>query len=108
METLPPGFEFVPYLGGPALQLDGEVIASACPANDGPGAPWRLCIHPRRPPRYEFLPDEAACRRYMEAWARRWEGQIREHLAAPSSPFQHLIPAGGVAHTTHIRPRARR
>ncbi len=84
--ALPPGFHFEPYLGGPALYLDDTQVASACPARDEAGASWRLCLCPRRPPRYEFLADEQACLRYMAAWARRWEAEIRARYPVPVDP----------------------
>ncbi|MDF5814323.1 hypothetical protein P4152_17235 [Pseudomonas aeruginosa] len=84
--ALPPGFHFEPYLGGPALYLDDDQVASACPARDEAGASWRLCLCPRRPPRYEFLADEQACLRYMAAWARRWEAEIRARYPVPVDP----------------------
>lgn len=107
METLPPGFEFRPYLDGPGLYLGPEVVAHACPASDTAGAPWRLCLSPRSPPRYEFLVSEAACRRYMARWAMRWEAEIRGRLKDPRTGFEHLVPAGPTPATRHPR-RARR
>ena len=101
MHSLPPGFEFRPYVDGPGLYLEGRVIATACPANGDPGAPWRLCISPKGSPRCEFLRDEDACLRYMAAWATKWEAEIRRarvdvgtghpygDVRAPSEPSRH-------------------
>ena len=82
--ALPPGFHFEPYLGGLALYLDDDQVASACPARDEAGAPCRLCLRPRRPPRYEFLANEEVCPGYMAAWARRWEAEIRARYPMPA------------------------
>lgn len=106
---LPPGFTFEPYVDGPCLRLDGEMLACACPANSDPGARWRLCLSPRRPPRYEFLADEEACRRYMAAWAKRWEAEIRERCRGRTSGWEHLVRSDGPApEGRHPRPRSRR
>lgn len=105
--ALPPGFHFQPYLGGPSLHVGEEQVASACPARDEPGAPWRLCLRPRRPPRYEFLPNEDACLRYMAAWARRWEAEIRDRCALPSTAFAHLATTGATPATQSRHPRHR-
>lgn len=109
MNLLPPGFEFRPSLDGPGLFLGEDRVAIACPARDEPGAPWRLCLSPRGQPRYEFLPDEAACVRYMAAWARRWDTEIREACASTAHPYSHLATSGLCRpDTRHPRGRARR
>ena len=106
---LPPGFTFEPFIDGPSLCLDGERIAFAGPANLDPGAPWRLCLSPRRTPRYEFLASEEACRRYMAGWARRWEAEIRERCQGRLSGWEHLSRSGEPApEGRHPRPRTRR
>lgn len=113
MDTeLPADFAFGWFIDGPALECRGEVIATATPASHDPNPPWRLCISQRSPPRYEFLATEAGCRRYMAAWARKWEAQIRERLAYPPAAFTDLGRSGGgpPLNTTHHRrsPRAKR
>lgn len=106
---LPPGFTFEPFIDGPSLCLDGERIAVASPASLDPGAPWRLCLSPRRSPRYEFLASEEACLRYMAGWARRWEVEIRERCQGRLSGWEHLAVSGGPAPGgRHPRPRSRR
>lgn len=107
MDALPTGFEFRDYLDGPGLYLGSELLAHACPANSDPGAPWRLCISPRRPPRYEFLQDEAACRHYLARWACLWEAQIRERIGQSQPPFVNPVTGTGTG-TNHPRPRSRR
>lgn len=106
---LPPGFRFRHYIDGPGLYLGSEQVACAGPANDDPGAAWRLCLYPRRPPRYVFLADEAACRRYMAAWATQWEAEIRARCEGRSSGFEHLVRSGVPApEGRHPRPGSRR
>lgn len=107
MDALPAGFEFRPYIEGPGLYLGNELLAHACPANPDPGAPWRLCIAPRRPPRFEFLPDEAACLRYMARWVLLWEAEIRERIGHAQPPFVNPYTGSG-APSKHPRPRSRR
>jgi len=107
---LPADFSFGWRGDGPCLEFRGELVADATPANHDPDPPWRLCISPRRPPRYEFLCSELACRRYMAAWARRWEAQVRERLAHPPAAFTdfgHGASDVGL-NTTHPRRKARR
>jgi len=111
MDTeLPADFAFGWFIDGPSLEFRGEVIAAATPANHDPNPLWRLRIDPRCPPRYVFLASEQACRRYMAAWARKWEAQIRERLAHPPAAFSDLgSGTGGPAlNTTHHRRSPRR
>lgn len=76
---LPAGFEWRPYLDGPALYLGDRLVAMACPARDEARAPWRVALNPRHVGmRYEFLADEVSARRYVEAWSRKWEAELRE------------------------------
>jgi len=106
---LPDGFRFEPYVDGPCLRVGDEVVATACPARDEPGAPWRICLAPRKPPRFVFCPDEEACLRYMEAWARKWEVEIRERCDRPSLEFAHLRQTGQTpAEPQYPRRRKRR
>lgn len=109
MDALPPGFTFDHFIDGPCLRLNGEVIATACPANYDPGCPWRISLHPRRAGSTVFLATEAGARRYMAAWARRWETEIRERCAGPNQAFAHLLvsPPPGLD-KTHPRRRHKR
>lgn len=82
VDDLPTGFQFAPYAEGFALQLDGQTVAIACPANDDQGAPWRLALTARTClPRYVFTATDAGCRRYMVKWAAKWEQEIRAAVA---------------------------
>lgn len=108
MHTLPPGFEFRPYVDGPGLYLDGRVIATATPANGSPDTPWRLCISPNGIPRYEFLRDKDACLRYMAAWAKRWENEIRNTLADVGTGHPYGEVGSPAEPSRHPRSRSRR
>lgn len=78
---LPEGFRWRPYLDGPGLYHGARLIACAAPVQSG----WRLLIAGGgRPVRYEFLPTLRACKRYAEAWAVKWEAEIRRHGTAPA------------------------
>lgn len=79
---LPDDFIWRDYLDGPGLFFGTRLLACASPVATG----WRLYLSGGgRPVRYEFLPTEAACRRYAEAWATKWQAEIRRHGAAPST-----------------------
>lgn len=76
---LPDHFEWRPHIDGSALWLNGNMVASICPAREGQDVPWRIAMNPRYVDmRYEFKPDEAAARKYVEAWAAKWAPQLRE------------------------------
>ena len=108
MRALLPGFEFCPYVGGPGLYMDGRLIAHASAATDEPGALWRLCISPSGMPRYEFLRDEDACVRYMAAWARKWEAQIRQAMADVGKGHPYGEVRSPAQPSRHPRGRSRR
>jgi hypothetical protein len=106
---LPEGFQWRPYSGGPGLYCGDRLVAHACEASAGNG--WRMSLDGSGGPgRYVFLPDEAACRRYAEAWALKWADEIREFGMVPPSlgagsgprsrsdePVQSRHPRGGKA-----------
>jgi hypothetical protein len=108
MHDLPPDFEFRPYVQGPALYLGEEIVAHASPARDEPGAPWRVSLEPRKPPRFVFLRDEATSLRYMAGWAIKWEAHIRERCRNESRAFAHLATSGAEHPSRHPRGRSRR
>lgn len=108
MLTLPPGFEFRPYVGGPGLYLGDDLVAHASPARDEPGARWRLCIAPRGIPRYEFLRDEDACLRYMAGWAVKWEAEIRQSVASVGTGHPYGEVKSPTEPSRHPRGRSRR
>lgn len=79
--TLPDGFTWGTWIDGPGLFHGERLVAYACEVAVG----WRLCLMGGgKPLRYEFLTDEAACRRYAEAWARKWQAEIRRHGTRPN------------------------
>jgi len=73
---LPPGFEWRPWLDGPALYLRGQQIASITPLD---GGRCRVCLNSNnaRTMRYQFCRNEAAAIAYVERWAAKWEAVLR-------------------------------
>ena len=109
MHDLPPGFEFGPYIDGVAVYLGGKAVAIASPANNDPAPPWRISINVGLVAgRYQFTANEKAARRYMAAWARKWEGKIRDEHRTVAGPFMHMAKAGPSPETMHPRRRSRR
>jgi len=79
MPDLPSDFDWRPHIDGFALWLNGQMVADMCPAREGEGVPWRIALNPRNiGVRHAFRPDEAAARRYVEAWATKWADRLRE------------------------------
>lgn len=83
---LPDGFEWRPYTGGkPALFFGGRMLAYATETQSGI---WSIGFVAKGTPHYKFMATGEGSRRYVEAWAVKWEAEIR---ALPvSSPFGHL------------------
>lgn len=73
---LPEGFQWQHYLDGPALYLEGRMAALCTPVDNGR---WRVTVGVGlKTLRHEFVGSEDAARRYVEAWARKWQEQIRD------------------------------
>lgn len=73
---LPAGFEWRPYIDGPALYLGDRMLAVASRLEQG----WRVDFVLHR--RSEFFASEAGATRYVTAWAFKWEDRIRKEAAA--------------------------
>lgn len=109
MHPLPPGFEFGPYIDGVAVYLGEKAVAIASPANNDQNPPWRISINVGLVSgRYHFTANERAARRYMAAWAMKWEARIRDEHLTVSGPFMHMAKAGPSPQTRHPRRRSRR
>lgn len=90
---LPQGFSLVAESDGYALKLDDRTVASATTLDNGG---CRVCTNPDRAllMHFHFPTDTAAGVRLMQAWARKWEAEIRETydgspiglFTAPASP----------------------
>lgn len=72
-------FQWLPWLTGPGLAY-GRTFVATVDVSDC----VRVTLHPNIPRllRHEFVADEAAGRRYVEGWRRKWETELRE-LYAP-------------------------
>lgn len=68
-------FEWRPWLTGPGLLYAGTFVATV----DVLEGVVRVTLHPNIPRllRCEFVADEAAGRRYVEAWRRKWDRDLR-------------------------------
>lgn len=78
---LPQGFQWQPYVDGPALYVDGEAVAICCPIPRG-SLRVDFVLHRRS----EFFDDEEAAKRYVEAWANRWTDRIRHEAGTRPVP----------------------
>ncbi|GAB3053955.1 hypothetical protein [Stenotrophomonas tumulicola] len=72
---LPEGFEIKPYLGGPALFLDGSVVVLAAELDNG-NARLDMCVGTIRQ-QSRFITDARRAEGYMARWAVLWEAEIR-------------------------------
>lgn len=94
---LPDGFQWQSYMDSQALYLGERIIATY---GHRPGAPFVLaylhCGAARLTGR--TFGSEQASHAYLEAWARKWQAQLREEygLAVPAKQAKH--PSGlGIA-----------
>lgn len=73
---LPNGFYFQTYMDGPALYIDGRMVADIVSLGDGR---YRACLNPLRfSIRYVPFDSEQAALEYVSEWARKWEFLLRE------------------------------
>lgn len=81
---LPHGFEWRPYVGGPALYYGGRVVALVSALDNGR---FRVTVGVGlRGLRHEFMQTEAGSMRYVEAWASKWQAEIREGVGGMGRP----------------------
>lgn len=75
---LPAGFRLDGEGDGCRLLLAGRVIGRAHPANER--GTCRVCLHECNAElmRYRFFDDMEQGRRYITAWAIKWEAELRE------------------------------
>jgi hypothetical protein len=81
-------FQWLPWLAGPGLAFGRAFVATIDHMDDG----TRVTLNPNIPRllRHEFVADEEAGRRYVEAWRRKWATELRELYA----PFGEGKPDG--------------
>ena len=72
----PTDFAWHPWLTGPGLAFGRLFVATMDRLDDGR---VRVVLHPNTPSmlRHEFLGSEDEGRRYVEAWVRQWEPELR-------------------------------
>lgn len=68
---LPDGFEWRPYVDGPALYLGDRMLAVHSSLPDGCRIDFVLHRHSK------FFSSQDQAQRYCEAWAVKWESRIR-------------------------------
>ena len=73
---LPTDIEIRHWLDGPALFLNGKMIACVSPLADGRARSQRCVgtVHLQ----HEFHSDVASAERFLVAWAIKWQDRIRE------------------------------
>lgn len=107
---LPDDFQWRPSLGGEALYFGPRQLATLTALDGG------NCRVNTRPDRigqhYAFFPTYDIGRRYIEAWACKWEAEIRAEGPNPITLYggatMQVPPAGTVATTHRRRARHRR
>lgn len=89
---LPDGFQWQDFIDGPALHLNGHRIATVSPLDDERGVySVRVCFHPsRHNMHYRFFRTVEGSCRYVEAWAVKWEAELRERYP-PGAKFA-MVP----------------
>jgi len=78
--TLPDGFEWRPWGRDLHLDMGEHAVALIVELPEGRGC--RVSRNDGTPNlRFVFLPDREASIQFLERWAVRWEGRIREQYA---------------------------
>ena len=92
---LPQGFEWRPHTNGePALFAGGVMLAYVTETQAGT---WRIGFLAKGTPHYHFMASREGAQRYVEAWARKWEAEIRGLPVC--SPFPYMQGAPDPAQT---------
>lgn len=77
---LPTGFQLDHRIDGPALYVNGVLVALLTPLDHGR---WRVTLGIGfAGKRHEFVDSEATALRYVAAWSRKWEPDIRQSASA--------------------------
>lgn len=80
---LPPGFMFETFNDGPALLVNGRIVADIVPLGDGR---FRACMNPLSfSIRYAYLGSLDEAKTYVAEWAMKWEQRLRDGVHVPSS-----------------------
>lgn len=84
---LPADFYWQTYIDGPGLYVKGRLVATITRVTNG----YRITTTPgSRPPWHHFMKTEEGSRRYLEAWATKWEAQIRGSSSSAILGMGHL------------------
>ena len=80
---LPSGFIFETFNDGPALLVDGRIVADIVPLGDGR---CRACMNPLSfSIRYAYLESMEEAMAYVSEWAMKWEARLRDGVHVPST-----------------------
>ena len=78
------GWQF--FIDGPALYFGGRVVANLTPLAAG----WRAAINPTLAERrFQFFDNEATGVAYVNAWAHKWQDELRDRYGRLRSPHPH-------------------
>ncbi|GEM_PF-1469553 len=108
---LPSPFTWNDHFGGQALVLRGRAIANVTPLPNGRARCTRKLQ--TRHMTHSFHDDSAQARRFIEAWARRWEREIVElykGLAASTYQATYIEDSRDdpTVHVPRRKPRRRK
>ncbi|HWS78230.1 MAG TPA: hypothetical protein VN205_07625 [Thermomonas sp.] len=79
---LPNGFRFQTFHDGPALLVDGRIVADIVPLGDGR---FRACMNPLSfSIRYAYLGSLEEAMDFVSEWAMKWEARLRDGVHVPS------------------------
>lgn len=106
---LPDGFIWEPFAEGHRVRWGQRSLASTTPL-DGGGV--RVCVQPDSlRMHHRFFASYSTGQRYVEAWARKWEAEIRAGGSQGSTlyaPGTMRAPESGTVQTSHPRRSKRR
>jgi hypothetical protein len=98
VHQLPAGFELFDHIGGPAIKFNCWIVASVSAQDDTPGSVWSITLNLDRPiARRRSAPCRCRAERYVVAWVKKWETNLREMYRQP--PARASGPA-----ESHLRP----
>lgn len=79
---LPTGFAFETFNDGPALLVNGRIVADIVPLGDGR---CRACMNPLSfSIRYAYYDSMEEAMAHVSAWAMKWEARLRDGLHVSS------------------------
>ncbi|RYG84877.1 MAG: hypothetical protein EON59_13130 [Alphaproteobacteria bacterium] len=103
---LPQGFEWRPYIEGePALYLLDTQLAYVTHTQ---GGTWRIGFVAKGTPHYRFMGSQEAAQRFVEAWAVKWEAEVRRLVGSKARSEKWNPPSPEESRLAASRDLARR